>query len=158
MSGVLSCPANDGDQPSKRRGSSLTVGSTTPLRQRLAPVTRSLTIDAKTGRRSPGDVPRPYSGVLAVRDVRASTGDAASWIVALGTNDLPWVHYPGQYGTTSAAAATNIISSVVNEINRSGKRQIWWVNVSRRDYPAAGASARWRFPTKTPLGSAARPG
>lgn len=118
-------------------GDSLTEGSAAPLRTGLAPYASSLTIDAKRGRRIPGDVQRPYSGVLAVRDIRATTGDADCWIIALGTNDIPWVHYPGQYGTTSTAAATNIISSLMTEINRTRSHRVLWVNVNRRDYPTA---------------------
>ena len=115
-------------------GDSLTVASDSQLRELFASTPLVAVIDGVGFRRVPVDAERPYSGVLAVRDLRAQYEDADCWIVALGTNDARFVEKPdmGGYAATSVSTAQALVSMMIGEINGTGPHQIWWVNVHNR--------------------------
>ena len=79
-------------------------------------------------------VPASRSGVLAARSIRAASGEADCWVVALGTNDI-------NSGVTTPTRARATIAEMLAEIPTPAR--VWWVNVDFRsiegaalDYPA----------------------
>jgi hypothetical protein len=87
-------------------------------------------VDAQPSRRIPSTIRAPYSGVTAARAVRASFGDAECWVVALGSNDLP---YGGLDPTVVEAWIDEMLGAV------SPGARVWWVNVDYHTDP------RWAF-------------
>ena len=77
-------------------------------------------IDAQPSRRIPDTVRAPYSGVTAVRQVRATWGEADCWVIALGSNDLI-------FGGGDAMVASSMIDSMLTVVTPGSR--VWWVNL-----------------------------
>lgn len=86
-------------------------------------------IDAEPSRRIPSSVQRPKSGALAAADVRSSWGDADCWVIALGSNDLP-------YGGGQPSPAGQMIDEMLAAVTPGA--QVWWVNVDYHRDPRSG--------------------
>lgn len=115
-------------------GDSLTDNARPFLIARLQGAGYTQHVDAQPSREIGLRRPAPYSGVLAVRDVRATWGDADCWVIALGSNDLLWGG-----GERSTAAA--LIDGLLAELTPGAR--VWWMNVDFHrdpryaiDYPA----------------------
>jgi hypothetical protein len=83
-------------------------------------------VDAQPSRRIPSSVRAPYSGVKAALWVRASFGEAECWVVALGSNDLP-------YGGRDEAVVTQWIDEMLSAVTPGA--HVWWVNVDYHNDP-----------------------
>jgi hypothetical protein len=83
-------------------------------------------VDAQPSRRIPSTVRVPYSGVRAAESVRADFGDAECWVVALGSNDLP---YGGLDAGTIGAWLDEMLAAV------SPGARVWWVNLAYHHDP-----------------------
>ncbi len=87
-------------------------------------------MDAQPSRRIPSSVRAPYSGVRAAAEVRATFGEADCWVVALGSNDLP-------YGGLDRATIESWFDEMLAAVTPDAR--VWWVNV---DYHR---DSRWAF-------------
>lgn len=96
---------------------------------RAAGFTASL-VEAHHSRRIPAAVSEPYSGVRAAWRVRATWGEADCWVIALGSNDLP-------YGGGVAATARAMLAEMLAAVTPAAR--VWWTNVDYRRDP------RWSF-------------
>ncbi len=116
-------------------GDSLTVGSDAALRSGLTRLGVDFVVDGVGARRvSVNALPASRSGVLTARSIRAASGEADCWVVALGTNDI-------NSGVTTPTRARATIAEMLAEIPTPAR--VWWVNVDFRsiegaalDYPA----------------------
>ncbi len=110
-------------------GDSLSVQSTKDQRSALQQAGwQSIVIDAESLRRIPKDstTQPPYSGVAAVRDIRAHRADPHTWIVELGTNDI------GHTGTNSLSII-KVINTMLDEIGPG--HHIVWINIYQGQQP-----------------------
>jgi hypothetical protein len=110
-------------------GDSLSVQSTNDQRSALQQAGwQSIVIDAESLRRIPKDstTQPPYSGVAAVRDIRAHGADPHTWIVELGTNDI------GHTGTNSLSII-KVINTMLDEIGPG--HRIVWINIYQGQQP-----------------------
>jgi hypothetical protein len=87
-------------------------------------------VDAQPSRRIPGFVHEPYSGVRTAVQVRATFGDADCWVVALGSNDLP-------YGGLDRATIESWFDEMLNAVSPGAR--VWWVNLDYHHDP------QWSF-------------
>jgi len=87
-------------------------------------------VDAQPSRRIPGSMRAPYSGVRAAAEVRATFGEADCWVVALGSNDLP-------YGGLDQATVESWFDEMLAAVTPDAR--VWWVNI---DYHH---DSRWAF-------------
>jgi hypothetical protein len=87
-------------------------------------------VDAHPSRRIPSSVPAPYSGVTAATEVRATFGEADCWVVALGSNDLP-------YGGLDRVSIGGWFDEMLAAVTPGAR--VWWVNVDYHRDP------RWGF-------------
>jgi len=102
-------------------GDSLMVGSKKTLATELATVgVTELRLDAQVARRIPSTVRAPYSGVKALRALRASGYQMDCYLVGLGTNDVGIALTATKYQTW--------IRELMTEI---GDHPVLWVNVAR---------------------------
>lgn len=120
-------------------GDSLMDNARWHLRSALDRAGLTSVIDAQPSRRIPESVPAPYSGVTAVRQVRASWGEADCWVIALGSNDLI-------FGGGDARVAAALIDSMLAAVSPGSR--VWWVNLDYHLDPAisfdfVGATARF---------------
>ncbi|HYN34564.1 MAG TPA: GDSL-type esterase/lipase family protein [Ilumatobacteraceae bacterium] len=103
-------------------GDSLTVGSAAALRSGLDSLKLEAEIvDGANNRRISATA--PISGVRAARSIRATSGEANCWVIALGTNDIS----NGVITTTRARAA---VAEMLAEVTPQAR--VWWVNVDFR--------------------------
>ncbi len=88
-----------------------------------------LLLDTQMGRRitAQPQVP-PSSGITAVRALRAASGDPLTWVIELGTNDVPAIG-------TDVRAAEQLIEAMLDEIGPG--RRVVWVNVYQGPQQAA---------------------
>jgi hypothetical protein len=110
-------------------GDSLSVQSTKDQRSALEQAGwQSIVIDAESLRRIPKDstTQPPYSGIAAVRDIRAHGADPHTWIVELGTNDI------GHTGTNSLSII-KVINTMLDEIGPG--HHIVWINIYQGQQP-----------------------
>jgi lysophospholipase L1-like esterase len=108
-------------------GDSLTVGARTPLLSELARRgVADVVVDAAVSRFIPGRPKAPYSGVRAVRAVRAGGYQPDCFVVALGTNDV---------GLTSRRE--RLAARVDELLAEIGDLPVLWVNVWRPGTPTA---------------------
>jgi hypothetical protein len=110
-------------------GDSLSVQSTKDQQSALKLAGwQSIVIDAESLRRIPKDstTQPPYSGVAAVRDIRAHGADPHTWIVELGTNDI------GHTGTNSLSIIKDI-NTMLDEIGPG--HRIVWINIYQGQQP-----------------------
>jgi lysophospholipase L1-like esterase len=89
---------------------------------------KTIVIDAERFRRIPKDstTQPPYSGVAAVRDIRAHGDDPHTWIVELGTNDI------GHTGTNTLSII-KVINTMLDEIGPG--HHIVWINIYQGQQP-----------------------
>jgi hypothetical protein len=111
-------------------GDSLSDNSRPWLVSGLSEAGFAAVVDAQPSRRIPSSVPAPYSGVMAAREVRATFGDADCWVVALGSNDLP-------YGGLDRASIGGWFDEMLGAVTPGA--HVWWVNVDYHRDP------RWAF-------------
>jgi hypothetical protein len=92
-----------------------------------------VTHNAQFGRRIPWDAKTlsPFSGIAAVNDVRATSGDAHTWIIELGTNDVVVTH-------DDAGSIRTLIDAMLAVIGPG--HRIVWVNVHNGFDPASSAT------------------
>ena len=110
-------------------GDSLSVQSTKEQRSALEEAGwKSIVIDAERFRRIPKDstTQPPYSGIAAVRDIRAKGDDPHTWIVELGTNDI------GHTGTNTLSII-KVINTMLDEIGPG--HHIVWINIYQGQQP-----------------------
>jgi hypothetical protein len=110
-------------------GDSLSVQSTKDQQEALKQAGwQSIVIDAESLRRIPKDstTQPPYSGIAAVRDIRAHGTDPHTWIVELGTNDI------GHTGTNSLSIL-KVINTMLDEIGPG--HRIVWINIYQGQQP-----------------------
>lgn len=101
-------------------GDSLTDNARPFLIARLQSAGYTQHVDAHPSREIGLRRPAPYSGVLAVREVRTTWGEADCWVIALGSNDLLW-------GGGERSAATALIDELLAELTPGAR--VWWMNV-----------------------------
>ncbi len=124
-------------------GDSLTVGSDTALRSGLTRLGVDYVVDGVGARRvSVNALPAARSGVLAARSIRATSGEADCWVVALGTNDI-------NSGVTTPTRAQATIAEMLTEIPTPAR--VWWVNIDFRAIEGAGVD----YPAMTQMFNAA---
>ena len=87
-------------------------------------------VDAQPSRRIPSSIREPYSGVRAAAQVRSTFGEADCWVVALGSNDLP-------YGGLDRATVESWFDEMLAAVTPGAR--VWWVNL---DYHH---DSRWAF-------------
>jgi hypothetical protein len=87
-------------------------------------------VDAQPSRRIPSSVRAPYSGVKAAWAARAGFGEAECWVVALGSNDLP-------YGGLDPAVVNAWIDEMLDAVTPGAR--VWWMNLDYHRDP------RWSF-------------
>ena len=87
-------------------------------------------VDAQPSRRIPASIRAPYSGVQAAASVRGSFGEADCWLIALGSNDLP-------YGGLDPAVIGSWLDEMLAAVSPGA--HVWWVNL---DYHH---DSRWAF-------------
>ncbi len=111
-------------------GDSLMDNSRPWLVSRLADAGFDALVDAQPSRRIPAIVRVPYSGVRAAEAVRADFGEAECWVIALGSNDLP-------YGGLDAAVIGSWFDEMLDAVSPGAR--VWWVNLAYHRDP------RWSF-------------
>jgi hypothetical protein len=111
-------------------GDSLMDNSRPWLVRGLADAGFEALVDAQPSRRIPSSVRPPYSGVLAAQSVRADFGDAECWVIALGSNDLP-------YGGLDAGSIGSWLDEMLAAVSPGAR--VWWVNLAYHRDP------RWSF-------------
>lgn len=124
-------------------GDSITALNLSTLEQglHLAPLP-DWKIDAQPGRRTAQDV-AVASGILrsgrdAIERLQAAGWGAPTWVMELGTNDLPTI---GRCGCDMVAAATSRMKEIRTTVGPQAR--ILWVTPRHGTYPAAGAA--WRL-------------
>jgi hypothetical protein len=128
VSGTI--PASSGCRRVAVIGDSLSDNSRPWLVSGLSEAGFTAVVDAQPSRRIPASVRAPYSGVTAATEVRATFGEADCWVVALGSNDLP---YGGLDRVSVEAWFDEMLAAVTPGAH------VWWVNVDYHHDP------RWTF-------------
>ena len=111
-------------------GDSLSDNSRPWLVSGLSEAGFTAVVDAQPSRRIPSSVRAPYSGVRAATEVRATFGEADCWVVALGSNDLP-------YGGLDRESITMWFNEMLGAVTPGA--HVWWVNLDYHRDP------RWAF-------------
>lgn len=121
-------------------GDSITALNLSTLEEglHLAPLP-TWTIDAQPGRRTAESV-AVASGILksgldAVRRLQAAGWGAPTWVIELGTNDLPTI---ARCGCDMEAAASSRMQAIRSAIGAA--EHLVWVTPRHGSYPAAGAA------------------
>jgi hypothetical protein len=99
-------------------GDSLTVGAATAIRKGFDGLPIEYSVTAISG------IKVTPEAVQLARELRAASGEADCWVIALGTNDIT------ARGVTTTALANTMIDTMLAEV--SPKSRIFWVNVNLR--------------------------